>query len=81
MLLVAETPENDGDELLLSQEFLRQCREIYSVPIKALETTGHEFAIKHLNIVDPLKDNNNLGRSVSKGLISTDVLVHCPEFS
>ncbi|GAY40579.1 hypothetical protein CUMW_053040 [Citrus unshiu] len=66
--IVAETVENDGDELLLSPEFLKKCREIYSVPITALETTGHEFAIKHLNIVDPLKDNNNLGRSVSKGM-------------
>ncbi|KDO44283.1 hypothetical protein CISIN_1g0061401mg [Citrus sinensis] len=65
--IVAETVENDGDELLLSPEFLKKCREIYSVPITALENTGHEFAIKHLNIVDPLKDNNNLGRSVSKG--------------
>lgn len=64
--IVAEIGENDGDELLLSQEFLKKCREIYSVPI-TLETTGHEFAIKHLNVVDPLKDNNNLGRSVSKG--------------
>ncbi|XP_044462258.1 uncharacterized protein LOC123193376 isoform X3 [Mangifera indica] len=62
-----DTLGNDGDELLLSQEFLRGCREIYSAPIKALETTGHEFHVKHLNIVDPLKDNNNLGRSVSKG--------------
>lgn len=67
MFIAAETVENDGDELLLSPEFLKKCREIYSVPITALETTGHEFAIKHLNIVDPLKDNNNLGRSVSKG--------------
>lgn len=66
VFIVAELGENDGDELLLSQEFLKKCREIYSVPI-TLETTGHEFAIKHLNIVDPLKDNNNLGRSVSKG--------------
>lgn len=67
MFIAAETVENDGDELLLSLEFLKKCREIYSVPITALENTGHEFAIKHLNIVDPLKDNNNLGRSVSKG--------------
>ncbi|XP_044509444.1 uncharacterized protein LOC123228201 isoform X3 [Mangifera indica] len=65
--IVADTPGNDRDELLLSQEFLKRCREIYSVPIKALETTVHEFPVKHLNIVDPLKENNNLGRSVSKG--------------
>ncbi|KAL5734461.1 hypothetical protein ACOSP7_032322 [Xanthoceras sorbifolium] len=65
--IVAGTLENDEDELLLSQQFVRKCREIYSAPIKALETTGHEFPIKHINIMDPLKDNNNLGRSVSKG--------------
>lgn len=66
--VAADTPGNDRDELLLSQEFLKRCREIYSVPIKALETTVHEFPVKHLNIVDPLKENNNLGRSVSKGI-------------
>ncbi|KAK0592027.1 hypothetical protein LWI29_012180 [Acer saccharum] len=65
--IVAGTLENDGDELLLSREFVRKCRETYLVPIKAPETTGQKFPIKHINILDPLKDSNNLGRSVSKG--------------
>ncbi|XVF00370.1 hypothetical protein REPUB_Repub03eG0279700 [Reevesia pubescens] len=65
--VVAETPENDGDELLLSLNFLRHCREVYSVPNQSLEIGAHVFPIKHFNIVDPLKENNNLGRSVSKG--------------
>ena len=64
----AGTLENVGDELLLSREFVRKCRETYSVPIKAPETTCQKFPIKHINILDPLKDSNNLGRSVSKGI-------------
>ncbi|XP_022764860.1 uncharacterized protein LOC111310036 [Durio zibethinus] len=65
--VMAKTPENDGDELLLSQDFLRNCREMFSVPMQSLEIGAHAFPIKHLNIMDPLKENNNLGRSVSKG--------------
>ncbi|KAF3966131.1 hypothetical protein CMV_009749 [Castanea mollissima] len=64
---IGVTTEENRDELLLTEVFLRNCREIFSVPIRAHETRIHEFPIKHLNIVDPLKDNNNLGRSVSKG--------------
>ncbi|XWS08378.1 hypothetical protein CRYUN_Cryun41cG0074600 [Craigia yunnanensis] len=65
--VVAETPENAGDELLLSQDFLRLCREMFSVPMQSLEIGARVFPIKHFNIMDPLKENNNLGRSVSKG--------------
>ncbi|XP_021297204.1 uncharacterized protein LOC110426322 [Herrania umbratica] len=65
--VVAESPENDGDEPLLSQDFLRHCREMFSVPMQSLEIGAHAFPIKHLNVVDPLKENNNLGRSVGKG--------------
>ncbi|XP_007011348.2 PREDICTED: uncharacterized protein LOC18587491 isoform X1 [Theobroma cacao] len=65
--VVAESPENDGDEPLLSQDFLRHCREMFSVPMQSLEIGAHAFPIKHLNIVDPLNENNNLGRSVGKG--------------
>ncbi|OMO63660.1 hypothetical protein CCACVL1_22365 [Corchorus capsularis] len=63
----AESPEIDADELLLSQDFLRYCREIFSIPMQSTEIGTHVFPIKHFNIVDPLKENNNLGRSVSKG--------------
>ncbi|KAH7537664.1 hypothetical protein FEM48_Zijuj03G0116900 [Ziziphus jujuba var. spinosa] len=62
-----ETPEDNMDGLLLSKEFLKNCRDIYSVPIRAQEARGQEFSIKRLNILDPLKYNNNLGRCVSKG--------------
>lgn len=67
MLFAAATTEENRDELLFTEVFLRNCREIFAVPIRAHETRIREFPIKHLNIVDPLKDNNNLGRSVSKG--------------
>ncbi|XP_010529160.1 PREDICTED: uncharacterized protein LOC104806129 [Tarenaya hassleriana] len=65
--VVAETPENGGQDLLLTSEFLKECAEMYSVPSRGLETTPRAFPLKHLNIVDPLRENNNLGRSVSKG--------------
>nr|XP_023892053.1 uncharacterized protein LOC112004059 [Quercus suber]POE61264.1 hypothetical protein CFP56_43666 [Quercus suber] len=65
--LVAETPENDGSELLLGNDFLKGCLEKFSVPARGYETNSRTFPPKHFNIVDPLKENNNLGRSVSKG--------------
>lgn len=65
--IVAETPENGGGQLLLSNEFFRDCMEKFSVPSRGSETSSRIFPQKHLNIVDPLKENNNLGRSVSKG--------------
>ncbi|XP_059462586.1 uncharacterized protein LOC132191531 isoform X2 [Corylus avellana] len=65
--LVAEIPENDGVDLLLSNDFLKGCLEMFSVPSRGYETNSRTFPPKHLNIVDPLKENNNLGRSVSKG--------------
>ncbi|KAF8080234.1 hypothetical protein N665_0964s0015 [Sinapis alba] len=64
--LVAASPEN-GHELLLDEKFLRDCVELYSAPAKSVETNGLEFPIKHLNIVDPLKHSNNLGKSVTVG--------------
>ncbi|XWS65603.1 hypothetical protein CRYUN_Cryun05aG0127800 [Craigia yunnanensis] len=65
--VVAETPENDGDELLLSQDCLRHFREMFSIPVQSPEIGAHVFPIKYFNIMDPLNENNNLGRSVSKG--------------
>ncbi|KAE8689538.1 Melibiase family protein isoform 1 [Hibiscus syriacus] len=63
----AETPETDVDELLLSRDFLSYCRETYFVPMQSNEIGANVFPVKYMNIVDPLKVNNNLGRSVSKG--------------
>lgn len=64
--IVAELPENGGDGLLLSEEFLRNCVDMYSVPSRGLDTELRAFPKKHLNIIDPLKENNNLGRSVNR---------------
>ncbi|XP_011010560.1 PREDICTED: uncharacterized protein LOC105115386 isoform X2 [Populus euphratica] len=62
-----ESINNNGNELLLSQEFLRNCRDMFAFLMKELENGAPEFPTKHLNIVDPLKNSNNLGRSVNKG--------------
>ncbi|XP_042489131.1 uncharacterized protein LOC122069225 isoform X2 [Macadamia integrifolia] len=65
--IVAETPNNGGADLLVSKEILKRCVDSYSVPPRGFETNSRTFPQKHLNIIDPLKENNNLGRSVSKG--------------
>ncbi|XP_039001898.1 uncharacterized protein LOC120128248 [Hibiscus syriacus] len=65
--IVVETPENGAGDLLLSNDFLRECVEVFSIPSRGFETNSQAFPQKHLNIVDPLRENNNLGRSVSKG--------------
>ncbi|XP_068668933.1 uncharacterized protein [Aristolochia californica] len=65
--IVAETPETDGGELLLSKEFLKSCVEMFSTPPRVVEVNVRAFPQKHFNIIDPMKENNNLGRSVSKG--------------
>ena len=63
----AEAPENGGSDLLLSNDFLRFCVDTFSVPLKGVDINSRTFLPKHLNLVDPLKQSNNLGRSVSKG--------------
>ncbi|PSS09551.1 hypothetical protein CEY00_Acc16573 [Actinidia chinensis var. chinensis] len=65
--IVVEMPPNVGDDLMLSEEFLRNCLDMFSVPSKGLETNLRVFPQKYLNIIDPLKENNNLGRSVHRG--------------
>lgn len=52
---------------MLSEEFLRNCVEMFPVLPRGLETNSRPFPQKHLNIIDPLKENNNLGRSVNRG--------------
>lgn len=65
LLFAVDSADIDADQLLLGKEFLESCKELFSVPDP--DTRNKRFLIKHLNIVDPLKENNNLGRSVSKG--------------
>ncbi|KAF9594560.1 hypothetical protein IFM89_033530 [Coptis chinensis] len=62
--IVAETPDNGGDALLLD---MRKYVDMFSVPSRSHDINSRSFQQKHFNIVDPLKENNNLGRSVSKG--------------
>ncbi|CAN1297609.1 hypothetical protein LINPERPRIM_LOCUS23529 [Linum perenne] len=63
---IVERPAQAGS-LLLMPDFLRYCKETYAVPVKALDRGMQQFTVKSINIVDPLKENNNLGRSVHRG--------------
>eukprot|EP00250_Pteridium_aquilinum_P020647 c24895_g1_i1 orf=465-4658(-) len=64
--LTAEPPLKDGRKLLLSEDFLELCNALYDVFPKGQDTQARTFSGKFLNIVDPLRNNNNLGRSVSQ---------------
>ncbi|RWV95554.1 hypothetical protein GW17_00041818 [Ensete ventricosum] len=66
-IFTVEPPESNESCLLLNEDFIKECIEMFSVPSRAYGNTYQVFTQKHLNIVDPLKRNNNLGRSVSKG--------------
>eukprot|EP00850_Spirogloea_muscicola_P013668 SM000094S24685 [mRNA] locus=s94:163593:169096:- [translate_table: standard] len=56
--------------LLLNEEFLTQCRLLYSTTSSGWYAGGgRDFVVKHMNIMDPLLETNNLGRSVTKGKI------------
>ncbi|XP_050371338.1 uncharacterized protein LOC126789262 isoform X2 [Argentina anserina] len=65
--IVAEVPDNGGDDVLLSEEFIKNCVDMFSVPSKKCEAHLRFFSLKNLNIIDTLKENNNLGRSVNRG--------------
>lgn len=54
-------------DLLLSQEFVKRSIKKFSLPLTESEKSSAKFCPKYLNIIDPLRENNNLGRSVSKG--------------
>ncbi|CAO2838667.1 unnamed protein product [Amaranthus hypochondriacus] len=65
--MAADPPRKDGAELLLNEMFLHACSTAYSVFPRGQENQEQRFIPKHLNVVDPLRINNNLGRSVNKG--------------
>jgi hypothetical protein len=67
LLCEADALENGGNTLL-TDEFIRSCVESFSVPPRGIDLNLRAFPHKHLNIIDPLKENNNLGRSVNKGM-------------
>ncbi|MCL7046419.1 hypothetical protein MKW94_016726 [Papaver nudicaule] len=62
--IVAEPPRRDTGDLLLNNLF-DACSSVYSVG--GQDNQGQSFVSKHFNVIDPLRINNNLGRSVSKG--------------
>ncbi|OVA11438.1 Nucleotidyl transferase domain [Macleaya cordata] len=65
--MTAEPPRKDIGELLLSKLF-DACRSVYSVFPGGQENQSRQpFVSKHFNVIDPLRTNNNLGRSVSRG--------------
>ncbi|EFJ38851.1 hypothetical protein SELMODRAFT_70578, partial [Selaginella moellendorffii] len=61
----------DGGPLLLTKHFLDSCSRAYAVMpngnINGSIVQSRVFGSKYLNVVDPLKTTNNLGRSVNKG--------------
>ncbi|CAI9776521.1 unnamed protein product [Fraxinus pennsylvanica] len=65
--IVVKMPENGRKDMMLSEEFLEKCVGMFSGSTQSLETIPKAFQPKSLNIFDPLKENNNLGRSVHKG--------------
>lgn len=66
-LLAAETPECDQSGFLLKKEFLKKHRDMCSSSIRASETVTPEFPVKLMNILDPLRNDNNVGRCVNLG--------------
>lgn len=64
--IAAEPPQTDGGKLLLSKDFLENCLKMYSDVPNGHDSNSRPFSSKFLNVVDPLRENNNLGRSVSQ---------------
>ncbi|KAK9291450.1 hypothetical protein L1049_019398 [Liquidambar formosana] len=62
----ADLPRKDGGELLLRNSVLDHSYA-YAVLPGGQENHDQPFVSKHFNVIDPLRTNNNLGRSVSKG--------------
>ncbi|XP_075513171.1 uncharacterized protein LOC142548625 isoform X2 [Primulina tabacum] len=60
--VVPEILEDCCGGLMLTNDFLSSCTKAFSIP----STNSRGFQQKHLNIIDPLKETNNLGRSVNK---------------
>ncbi|KAE9593561.1 putative polynucleotide adenylyltransferase [Lupinus albus] len=65
--VTADPPRKDGGDLLLSKLFLDACSSVYAVFPAGHENQGQPFVSKYFNVIDPLRVNNNLGRSVGKG--------------
>ncbi|KAF0916576.1 hypothetical protein E2562_007651 [Oryza meyeriana var. granulata] len=65
--LVTDPPDTVDDDFIMREDFLKECAEWFTVPLRNSDKNTRVFSRKFFNIVDPLKQSNNLGRSVSKG--------------
>ncbi|XP_022014403.1 uncharacterized protein LOC110913891 [Helianthus annuus] len=59
--------ENPTHHALFGGQFLRELINLYTVPCKIPAENSPPFIRKVVNIIDPLKTDNNLGRSVNFG--------------
>ena len=66
-MIVAETPECDQGGFLFQKDLLRNYRDMCSFSIRASENVTPEFPVKLMNILDPLRNDNNVGRCVNLG--------------
>ena len=66
--LAVEDTNVPGDDLLFDKEFLENSLEKAFLPPRNFDACCTKFRLKYLNIIDPLKACNNLGRSVNRGL-------------
>ncbi|XP_039778735.1 uncharacterized protein LOC120646083 [Panicum virgatum] len=64
--LVIEPPDIHDDGFVPWEEFLKKHVEDYTVLPRNPKDNPQVFSRKFLNIIDPLKQSNNLGRSVNK---------------
>ena len=89
VLFSVKTTEDDRIDSLLSRDFLKKCEDNFRSAFKWSDDASHPggvFQRKHLNIVDPLKANNNLGRSVNQGASSISdgffgiLIISCVDF-
>ncbi|XP_078159988.1 nucleotidyltransferase family protein isoform X3 [Carex rostrata] len=62
--LDVEMIDIDSSNLLFSRKMVQNILKSFCFPLQ--EKGSKEFTTKHFNIIDPLKENNNLGRSVSR---------------
>ncbi|XP_023728880.1 uncharacterized protein LOC111876551 [Lactuca sativa] len=64
--IVVEYPLNERTGAFLSDAFLNTCMETFILCSNESTSNVSNFMWKHLNIIDPLKETNNLGRSVQQ---------------
>ncbi|KAG8093499.1 hypothetical protein GUJ93_ZPchr0012g22049 [Zizania palustris] len=65
--LVTDPLDTVDDGFIKREDFLKECAQWFTVSPRNSEKNSRVFSRKFFNIVDPLKQSNNLGRSVSKG--------------